>query len=83
MTPVINCMMIDALMYGFTPRPTTEKRDSPPPENRSSRPKSALLLKNWASFVGSAPGTGTWARARKTIRTPRTKRIRRRMSGRR
>ena len=58
MTPVISCMMIDALMYGLTPSPTTENRDSPPPENRSSRPNSALSLKNWASFVGSAPGRG-------------------------
>ena len=29
-------------MYGFMPSATTEKCDSPPPENRSSRPTSAL-----------------------------------------
>ena len=30
-------MMIEALMYGFTPSATTLNRDSPPPEKRSSR----------------------------------------------
>ncbi len=80
-TPVISCMMIEALMYGLTPSPTTEKRESPPPEKRSRSPKRALFSKNPLSATGSAPGTGTWARARKTIRIPRTKRIRRRMSG--
>ena len=44
MTPVISCMMIEALMYGFMPRPTTEKVDRPPPENRSSRPKSGVAV---------------------------------------
>ena len=37
-------MMIDALMYGFIPNATTEKCERPPPENRSSRPASALPL---------------------------------------
>ena len=41
-TPVISCMMIEALMYGFIPNATTEKCDRPPPEKRSSRPASAL-----------------------------------------
>ena len=68
-------------MYGFTPSPTTEKLDRPPPENRSSRPNRALPLKNCASWALSTPGTGTWARNRKTIRIPATNRIRRRMSG--
>ncbi len=81
MTPVISCMMIDALMYGLTPSPTTEKRESPPPEKRSRSPKRALSAKKSWSALGSAPGTGTWARARKTMRIPSTKRIRRRMSG--
>ena len=36
-TPVISCMMIEALMYGFTPSATSEKFDRPPPENTSSR----------------------------------------------
>ena len=43
-TPVISCMMIEALMYGFTPSATTEKFVRPPPENRSSSPKIALVL---------------------------------------
>src|SRR5438309_9723755 len=34
-TPVISCMMIEALMYGLTPNATTEKLDSPPPDSRS------------------------------------------------
>jgi hypothetical protein len=36
--------MIEALMYGFMPRATTEKFDSPPPEKRSSSPTRALRL---------------------------------------
>ena len=72
MTPCISCMMIEALMYGFMPRPTTEKVDRPPPLNRSSRPKSAFPLKKFASAVWSTPGTGTCDRNRKRIRIPAT-----------
>jgi hypothetical protein len=71
-TPVMSCMMIEALMYGFTPRATIEKFESPPPEIRSSTPKIALPAKNVASWSRSTPGTKTWARNRKTIRIPRT-----------
>ena len=80
-TLVISCMMIDALMYGFTPSPTIENLASPPPENRSSRPSSELPLKKVDSAAGFAPGTGTWARNRKTMRIPATNRSRRRISG--
>ena len=80
-TPVISCMMIDELMYGFMPSATTEKLASPPPEKRSSNPKSGLLPTKFVSCALSIPGTGTLARSRKTISSPRTYRIRRRMSG--
>ena len=48
-TPCINCMMIDALMYGFMPNATTEKFERPPPENRFSSPNSGLPWRNAAS----------------------------------
>ena len=35
-TPVMSCMMIEALMYGLTPIATIENERRPPPENRSS-----------------------------------------------
>ncbi|EXI74126.1 MAG: hypothetical protein AW07_02264 [Candidatus Accumulibacter sp. SK-11] len=35
---VINCMMIDAEMYGMIPRAKIVKRDSAPPENMFSMP---------------------------------------------
>ena len=81
MTPVISCMMIDALMYGFTPRAMIEKLDRPPPDNRSRTPKMAFELMKLASCALSTPGTGTWARNLKTMRIARTYRIRRRISG--
>ena len=71
-TPLINCMMIEALMYGFMPRATTEKFERPPPENRSSNPTSALPWTNSVSWALSTPGIGTAARRRKTISSPRT-----------
>ena len=51
MTPVISCMMIEALMYGFTPRATIEKFDRPPPEIRSSTPMRALPAKNCCELL--------------------------------
>ena len=45
-TPVISCMMIEALMYGFTPSATTEKLDRPPPDSRSRTPNRALFWRN-------------------------------------
>ena len=72
MTPLISCMMIEALMYGFTPRATTEKLDKPPPDSRSRTPKIGLFWRNWSSWSLFTPGTGTWARNRKTIRIPKT-----------
>ena len=60
-------MMIEALMYGFTPSATTEKVVRPPPENRSSSPKIGLDLRNGCERPSrSTPGTGTWASSRKT-----------------
>src|SRR3989442_287017 len=72
---VISCMMIVALMYGFMPMATTLKRDSPPPENRSSSPRSAWELKSCASAAWLAPGTATLAKSLKMTRIPPVKRI--------
>ena len=66
-TPVISCMMIDALMYGFMPTATTEKLERPPPEKRLSRPIRALPSMNSFSVSRLMPGTGTAASRRKTI----------------
>ena len=63
-TPCISCMMIDALMYGFIVRPTTDNCDRPPPAKRSMIPNAVFFSKNAASWVLSTPGSGTWARSR-------------------
>ena len=80
-TTVISCMMIEALMYGFTPMAMIENRDNPPPENRSRRPRKALLWKSRSSCCLFAPGTAMFARIRKTTKSPSVKRIFRRSSG--
>ena len=73
---VINCMMIDAVMYGPTPNITIDRLANPPPEKMLRSPKNWLLLKNsWSTNI-STPGIGIEARARNTIRAPNTKRIR-------
>jgi len=64
MTPVISCMMIDALMYGFIASPTIDSCESPPPANRSRMPNAALFWKNSASAWRLMPGSGTWANSR-------------------
>ncbi len=51
MTPLISCMMIEALMYGFTPRATTEKLDKPPPDSRSRTPKIGVVLEELVELV--------------------------------
>ena len=58
--------MIEALMYGFTPRAMTEKDEKPPPENRSSswRKPPDEPFNRFARAVLSAPGTGTCASPR-------------------
>ncbi|MOA28624.1 hypothetical protein D3C78_1495780 [compost metagenome] len=38
-TTDINCMMMDAEMYGMIPRAKIEKRESAPPENMLNRPR--------------------------------------------
>ena len=63
-TPVISCMMIEALMYGFIASPTIDIADRPPPANRSMIPNAALFSKNAASASRSMPGRGTWASIR-------------------
>ena len=80
-TPCMSCMMMLALIYGFTPMPTMDAVASPPPENRSSRPSSWFELNRLASWVWLTFGTGTLVRTRKMSRIPRVKRILRRISG--
>ena len=63
-TPVISCMMIEALMYGFIARPTMDIAERPPPANRSMIPNAAFCWKNAARAVRSMPGRGTWASSR-------------------
>ena len=81
MTPCISCMMMLALMYGFTPIPMIDAVASPPPEKRSSRPSSWFVSNRFFSCAWSTFGTGTFVSARKTARIPSVKRILRRMSG--
>ena len=38
-TAVINCMMIDADMYGMIPKAKIVKRESAPPENMLNMPR--------------------------------------------
>jgi hypothetical protein len=38
-TTVSSCRMIEAVMYGMIPSVKMAKRDSPPPLNRFSRPR--------------------------------------------
>ena len=70
---------VDVRVHGQRRRPRSV--DSPPPENRSSIPNSGFLSKNCASWVLSMPGQRHGASRRKTISSPRTYRIRRRISG--
>src|SRR5687768_6315336 len=67
-------MMIEALMYGFTPSATTDSRARPPPEKRSSRLSSWLLFRTAVSCSWSTPGSGTCARNRNTTSIPSVKR---------
>ncbi|MBF8290130.1 MAG: hypothetical protein HW391_1098 [Chloroflexi bacterium] len=64
MTPCINCMMIEALMYGFIVRPTIDMVERPPPANRSMMPNAVFCSKNALSCAASIPGNGTVARSR-------------------
>src|SRR5579884_192474 len=61
-----SCMMIEAVMYGYTPIAAMEKVDIAPPLNRSSSPTSWLVWNRRVSASASAPGTGTWAMKRNT-----------------
>ena len=69
-------------MYGFTPSADhREARQSAAGQQVERLRTAALFWRNYRSCAWSTPGTGTWARNRKTIRIPRTKSSRRRMSG--
>ena len=63
-TPVISCMMIEALMYGFTPMATIENVDRPPPLNRSSSCRNVCDSIRSLTAAWSTAGTGTTASAR-------------------
>src|SRR3989344_5813187 len=64
---------------------TSDRLLKPPPENRLSRPKNWLLLKNSASWVALMPGIGMLARTRKTAKaaTTNNRRLRSALSERR
>ena len=74
-TVVINCMIIDAVMYGPTPSTTIDNCESPPPEKRFKKLKNWLFSKNWAKTPGLTPGTGIDAKNRKAINITKVKRI--------
>ena len=55
------CMMIDDVMYGYTPKAAMLRFLSAPPEKRSKNPKRALLSNAAAKASRFTPGTGTFA----------------------
>ena len=63
-TGVSSCMMIDAVIYGNTPRATMLMRRKAPPENRSRNPNNWLLLNRFSRAPASRPGIGMWATKR-------------------
>ena len=69
-------------MYGFTPSADDrEARQAAAREQVEQAEQGVALEELLRAAAWSTPGTGTWARNRKTIRIPRTKSSRRRMSG--
>jgi len=58
--------MIEALMYGLSPKAMTEKLTSVPPEKISRRAKNWFCPKNSARRPVSIAGTGTYAKSRNT-----------------
>ena len=75
------CIMIDAVMYGYTPSAATLRFDSAPPLNRSRNPSSACCWNAWASAWVSTPGTGTCATNLNTTSIASVNRIFARRSG--
>jgi hypothetical protein len=69
---VINCMMIDAEIYGMIPSAKIVNRDKAPPENMLNMPRMppCCLLKSSARTCESIPGTGMCAPIRYTTRAP-------------
>ena len=69
-------------MYGFIAEANDRERRQPAAREQVQDPEQPVVRRRTAASASrSMPGTGTWASTRKTIRIPRTKRIRRRMSG--
>ena len=60
MTDVINCMMMDAEMYGITPSAKIAMRSTAPPANMLNMPSTPLLCeeKACAKASGLMPGSG-------------------------
>ncbi len=75
--------MIEALMYGITPKANRENRCRAPPVNmfKKSNIPPAWLAKKFFSASGSTPGTGICVPSRKMMIAPRVNRIRLRSSG--
>ena len=56
-----NWMMMEAVMYGYTPIAMTEKFCRAPPESMFSMPSSAFDSKTCCRATRLTPGTGTCA----------------------
>ncbi len=78
-------MMIEAEMYGITPRAKIDNRSSAPPENmlNMSRIVPCCASKKRASATGSMPGAGMNVPTRYTISAPNRKNSRWRNSAKR
>ena len=75
MIGVINCMMIEAVMYGYTPSATIEKFCRPLPEKRFSIPSSWFCSMKSCRPSRFTPGTGMLAMNRKMTSIASVKRI--------
>src|SRR5579884_1858029 len=82
-TTVINCRMIDAVMYGMMPSAKIVSRRMLPPANRSKKPKIEPCCeeKKSAHRCRLMPGVGIWLPRRYTASSPSVNRSRLRRSG--
>ena len=62
--------MIDAVIYGYTPKAAMLKFLKAPPENKSKNPRIGALSNAAARASLSTPGTGTWAKNLNTTNIP-------------
>ncbi|MEY3178377.1 MAG: hypothetical protein RJB42_618 [Bacteroidota bacterium] len=56
---VINCMKIEAEIYGMIPNAKIEALENEPPAKVSKRPKRPFLALSRSSLLGSIPGRET------------------------